>query len=194
MNSELTILSNVANKYLFTEHTHRFACWTAARAASISRFSNNEIGDFIVAMSLREKVERLRENVDLNHQVYAIWFVENVNQLLYLFNEHIGASAAKGKKFRRVSFGIAAKVISIYVKTAEVLPSNGKSLLSHFAFPPIDAYLLSNLPQNWLNAKSITWSTLRQEAYMNMMHILRAKMGNEPFWKLEAYWNLSSPK
>lgn len=34
--------------YNIGEHTHRYACWCAARAASKSRFSNIEIGEFIL--------------------------------------------------------------------------------------------------------------------------------------------------
>ncbi|QGW28888.1 hypothetical protein [Phnomibacter ginsenosidimutans] len=44
--------------YSFSEHTHRYACWTAARVASIGRFSNAEVSGFIDAVKLREHIDR----------------------------------------------------------------------------------------------------------------------------------------
>ncbi|MGN6267996.1 MAG: hypothetical protein ACTHM5_20130 [Ginsengibacter sp.] len=48
------------NEYSIVEHTHRYACWTAARAASISRFSNNEISQFILENDLQKELDKIR--------------------------------------------------------------------------------------------------------------------------------------
>ena len=47
--------------YTIEEHVHRYACWTAARAASISRFSNNEISQFISQSGLRNELDKINK-------------------------------------------------------------------------------------------------------------------------------------
>jgi len=58
---------------------------------------------------------------------------------------------------RKREFGIAAKILSIYIKTAEVIPSMRGSKISKVAFPPIDRYLLSGLKSE-IKIKNISWS------------------------------------
>lgn len=44
------------NIYNFKEHNHLFACWTAARAASIGRFTNNQVSQMIDEIKLNESL------------------------------------------------------------------------------------------------------------------------------------------
>ena len=59
--------------YSIDEHTHRFAIWTAARAASRSRLKNTEVEFLICASNLKQEVERLRELSALNEIIYKNW-------------------------------------------------------------------------------------------------------------------------
>jgi hypothetical protein len=174
------------NDYTIEEHVHRYACWTAARAASTSRFSNAEVLQFITDSGLREALQALRLNVEINHSIYKDWYVEQVNILLKNMDEYKNSKDKKRKKL----FGIAAKIVSIYIKTAEILPSLGDSKISKVAFPPIDRFLLSGLKKK-LELKNISWSNMEKDEYMGLIETLKKFIGNEPFWKLEMYWDLN---
>ncbi len=106
------------NNYTIEEHIHKYACWTAARAASISRFSNNEITQFILENNLRTELGKIKEK-KITSDEYKEWFIKQVDGILTSMKNY---TSNKGEKFfRNISFGIAAKVISIYVKTSEVI-------------------------------------------------------------------------
>jgi hypothetical protein len=170
--------------YTIQEHVHRYACWTAARAASISRFSNNEISQFILENDLRNDLDKIRKE-EITSDEYKKWFVE-ATESIYTSMKHY-VDTRDEKLFRNISFGIAAKVVSIYVKTSEIIPSGGLSPISKVAIPPVDSYLLKGL-----KIKTKPWSTLNKEEYMTLVHDLEERVQGEPFWKLEFYWNLSN--
>ena len=87
----------------------------------------------------------------------------------------------KNKK-RKKGFGIAAKIISIYVKTVEVIPSTGNSKISFVAFPPIDRYLLSGLKKE-LQLTNISWSDMEEEEFIDIVEKLKNFINEKPFWK-----------
>lgn len=64
------------NTYSIDEHTHRFAVWTAARAASRSRLKNTEVQLLIDQSCLREQVQKLRLKADLTEMYYRNWIKE----------------------------------------------------------------------------------------------------------------------
>jgi hypothetical protein len=172
------------NKYSIDEHIHRYACWTAARAASISRFSNSEISQFILETDLQNELDKIK-NREMTSDDYKEWFIIQSGRILESMEKYKAGS--KENLFRNISFGIAAKVVSIYVKTSEVIPTAGLSPISKVAIPPIDSYLLKGL-----QIKTKAWSTLDKEEYMNLVNELEEKNEGEAFWKLEFYWNLNN--
>ena len=103
----------IADEYSMGEHIHRYACWTAARAASISRFSNNEISRFILENNLQNELDKIK-NKEITSDEYKEWFVKRVDGILSSMKNY--TSNKEEKPFRKISFGIAAKVISIYEK------------------------------------------------------------------------------
>ena len=179
-------MEKLIENYSIDEHIHRYACWTAARAASTSRFSNSEISKFITVSGTRDGLEALRRENEMPHSIYKDWFIVQSNALLKAMNEY---QQPKEKKRKR-KFGIAAKILSIYVKTVEVIPSNGKSSIALVAFPPIDSFLLKGL-KNELVINNTSWSTMEENEYMEMIEKLKNFMGDKPFWKLEYYWDLN---
>jgi len=174
--------------YSIQEHTHRYACWTAARAASIGRFSNEEVSNYFRKIKIEEKVNILRLNETLDFNQYEIWFRAIAKELLGLLTQQEKYKGNGERIKRNVSFGIAAKMISIYIKTVEVIPTQGTTLLSQVAFPPIDSILLNRIPDEWGIDKGIRWSKLEVDAYMQLIKDLRAKHQEPAFWKLEVYW------
>jgi hypothetical protein len=179
-------MEELIENYAIDEHIHRYACWTAARAASTSRFSNAEVYQFISDCGLKEAVQALQLKDEMNHSIYKTWFVEQANCLLKKMQKYRNSKDKERKKL----FGVAAKLVSIYVKTVEVLPSDGISKISQVAFPPIDRYLLSGLKKE-LDLKDISWSKMAEERYMALIEKLKVFMGERPFWKLEFYWDLN---
>ena len=169
--------------YTIGEHVHKYACWTAARAASISRFSNNEIIQFISETGLRNELNKINKEA-ITREKYKEWFVRQTEAIEESMNKYVGSRDKS--VFRNVSFGIAAKVISIYIKTSEVIPSGGLSAISKVAIPPIDSFLLKGL-----KIKGKAWSSLNKEEYMKLVNDLEERLEGEPFWKLEFYWNLN---
>lgn len=175
--------------YNFAEHAHRYACWTAARAASISRFSNSEISGFIEAIQLRQQVEQLQQKDTVSKDLFRDWFIATAEELAQTMAAYL-PKLQPGKAIlkRNISFGIAAKVIAIYIKTFDVLPSRGQSVLAAVAYPPIDSILIGNLSKKWPIDKSIKWSQLDQEKFMRLLDDISRNFGDHPWWKLEENW------
>ena len=102
--------------YTIDEHTHRFAMWTAARAASRSRLKNTEVELLICESHLKEEVERLRKSPALNEIIYKNWIKVTGEKICTIVQEQ----AWDDYKLKTFHFGLAAKIISIYIKTVEV--------------------------------------------------------------------------
>lgn len=176
-------------QYNIEEHIHRYAVWTAARATSTSRFANGEIAKALEQIELKKKLEALRRKKSTG-KTYRVWFIKETNGLIKTLNK-ISRQNAHGK-MRKVSFGIAAKILSIYIKTVEVLPSCGKSNLAQVAYPPIDSILLKNIRTNEaLSIASTAWSKMNEHAFLRMMDDLikfSKDQGYVGLWQLEEYW------
>src|SRR4051812_22372687 len=111
----------MGNPYNIAEHTHRFGLWIVARASSRSLLSNNEIQKLLDSIKLRDEVEKLKQNPCLTDIDYMNWLTQKCNEIIEIFK----GIQLETKKSKRMSFGLAAKIISIYIKTVEVLPSCG---------------------------------------------------------------------
>lgn len=170
--------------YTIEEHTHRFACWAAARAASISMFTNKEIAQIIHHVALKEELNELLSAKSITHDDYYNWFIKITDKVESTMSQ---TKRMKNERLlkRNISFGIAAKVVSIYVKTCEIIPKAGKSLLSQVAFPPVDSILLKKMGFN-----DIAWSTFNKETYLNVIRVIWQKTQGQPFWKIETNWSV----
>lgn len=71
-----------------------------------------------------------------------------------------------------------------------MLPSKGSSMLSNVAFPPIYRYLLASLKKK-IDVKNISWSEMEEDEFMKLIDQLKEFVKDEPFWKLEYYWDLN---
>lgn len=177
--------------YDFGEHCHRYACWVAARAASVSRFSNGQIASFIDDLQIKQEVEKLRKKKSLSHEIYKKWFEDIVTGMEKSMNLSQKAKTDRKKKLRNISFGIAAKVVSVYVKTYEIIPEKGISVLSTYAFPPIDSFLLKKLKAaGIIEIEKTNWSTFNKNEYFRIIEILRNNKSGFPFWMIEKNWEI----
>ncbi len=87
------------------------------------------------------------------------------------------------------SFGRAAKIIAIYIKTAVLLPNKGDNSLSKVAFPPIDNILLSNLKNQRIIDKYDKWTTIEEsEKFFKIITEIKKHLNGKPFWEIERFW------
>jgi len=184
-------MDTTTDEYSIDEHLHRFAVWAAARAASKCRLSNLEVSNLIEFISLRNEIEKLRNTDPLTESVYRNWIrVTGNNMVEKVKNIEYPPTKKENFKVNSFTFGIAAKIISIYIKTVEVIPSKGESQLSTIAYPPIDSILLKAINLNQGLDLTPQWSTLNWEGYEKNIDILLGHYGNIPMWTIEKDWKI----
>lgn len=166
--------------YSFNEHRHRFAMWTAARAVQRSFTNTKNIIGVIEKTALREFAESntLFSQADFDRQ-HAKW----CELIISLFQ----------KSGQECSYGRAAKLIAIYLKTSVVVPSIGQnSEIAELIHPPIDEVLLSTLihEKGIVKLKNIKWTKIENETEYHEIRQAILDAGLPFNWKLEAFWNL----
>jgi hypothetical protein len=160
-------------------HRARFAAWTCARAISrgaegvtVERvFRTMQVAK--VDGTLANKVFTSRKEFDALHPVVV---------------KRIAKAALKhGMK---LSFGQAAKLLGIHIKTLYIMEGKRKDLLA-YAHPPIDRNLLKKaLPRGCRSNQSLlAWTQFGINEYRMSFELLENGITIEmPRWKIEAYW------
>ncbi len=170
------------------QHKHNFAAWAGARAAqrawgakvSQLRAAIEHCGlvDFVTS-SNHENITS--DSFDLLHRQ---WCKEIVSYL-------------KVKGIAHVTYGRAAKLVAVYLKSIVVL-GDLDSNISKVAHPPIDGILLKNLARSpnivhpaqavWA---SVHWTKLTEDQYFSLIAQFRTFMKQRPFWELEEFWTVT---
>jgi hypothetical protein len=162
--------------YDFNEHKHRFAVWTAARAVQRAFTTTDNIVQAINATSLRafsEKKDAVSQHeFDEMHRKWC-------KDIIALF----------GDKNITCSYGRAAKIVAIYLKTSVILPTGGKGGKSSVIHSPIDSILLNALSQmdDLKDLRKKRWTNFTEQDYWDVSRKLREKV-NCFNWKLEELW------
>lgn len=172
------------DSYTIQKHIHNYGIWTAARAASISRLGNEQVRKILENINLKEKIEQLKQQ-SLTDKIYKNWIKTEGEALL----EEVKNSNYGDFQKKKFCFGLAAKLISIYIKTVEVLPTKGKSKLSAIAYSPIDSFLLKNINYHLKLKLKTSWSTFNWQQYISTIEELKKIKKQQPWWKLEVYWS-----
>jgi hypothetical protein len=173
-------------RYQIDEHRHRFSAWAAARATQRGFCDTRKLLRALEACKVREFIaEPNFGDIDETRfdSIHHDWCVEVVNSL-------------KKAGVRNVTFGRAAKLIAIYLKSAVVLGPCTRTAFARVAHPPIDSILLGNLVKcpdvksehrpEWKKTK---WTKLNGKQYKRLVAQLRqVDGGTEPLWKLERFW------
>ena len=108
----------------------------------------------------------------------------------------------KGQGLADASFGHAAKLLAMYLKSMVVLGPASETSFAHVVHPPIDGILLSAISSSreiqcghrhaW---GKIKWTHLDETAYYKLIDELRScAAAGEPFWKLERFWTVTKTK
>ena len=164
--------------YSFQDYVHDYSVWTAARAVQRSFTTTKRIKEAIAKSTLREFSEARKcdsiEEFNNFHRLCAKQIIE----------------AFEGADIANASYGRAAKIISIYLKTAVVIPMAGQGNLSQFIHPPIDRILLTNLSREHKIKKLCEkgWTALTEDDYWGLYERLKQE-GFKFDWALEKYWH-----
>ena len=161
------------SNYSFETHLHRYSVWTAARAVQRNFTTTENIPAAIENSALPKFVE----NPIASQSDFDIWQSKTANELMKSLN---------------CSFGRAAKIIGIYLKTAWVIRHPEEDCSSAVIHPPIDRILLTNLliEKKLLDLRELIklgWTRFDEKHYSDLMRIVRKN--NLSFnWRLEEYW------
>ncbi|RZJ88065.1 MAG: hypothetical protein EOO20_14560 [Chryseobacterium sp.] len=170
------------NNYLFEEHSHNFGVWTAARAVSRNFTSTLYIKNAIDCSGLKEFVASNKVvDQECFNNLHKVW----ANRIIASLN----VAHAKG-----VSYGRAAKVIAIYLKTTVVLVQRGDSEKSRVIHPPVDRILLRALLKKFPHftyLKNVNWTQLDEGSYWVLADKIKVDLKGFN-WQLEYYWKPES--
>ncbi|MBK9169297.1 MAG: hypothetical protein IPM24_17795 [Bryobacterales bacterium] len=174
--------------YDLTTHRHRFAVWAAARAAQRG-FTN--VDNLRLAVESCGIVKYVRERA-------ADSILEEDFRRLHRECCHGIMTSLNGAGVAGVSYGRAAKLVAIYLKTSVVLGGLHECDLARVAHPPIDGILLRNLSvahklddrrRGW---RDVRWTQLTEEQYEALVGELRDVLPRDaPLWHLEEYWTVT---
>lgn len=162
--------------YSFNEHKHRYAIWTAARAAQRSFTTTKNIKEAICATSLKDFCESdcvvSQVDFDQHHKEWCKTIIKTFAQF--------GVPC---------SYGRAAKIIAIYLKTSYVLANSAEAEKCFVIHPPIDRILLSFLSkfEKLKDLNKLNWTQFQEEDYWKLVERLRLEFKYFD-WRLEEYW------
>ncbi|KAB7730234.1 hypothetical protein F5984_13760 [Rudanella paleaurantiibacter] len=163
--------------YNFEQHLHNYSVWTAARAAQRGYASTATIKAAIENSELRQYAENGlsdRESFNAFHRRCA-------NDLIHHLSREVG---------REATYGRAAKIISIYLKTSVILTNKAGCERSKFIHPPIDRILLRRIAEHTKIRKyqKMNWTRLDEVSYWKLVDELSNLFGKFD-WSLEEFWS-----
>lgn len=163
---------------------HRFSLWAACRAAQAGSAKARR-SELIAALTGCGVVAWIADpnNHAVDLQTYDAVFDAWVANVQRHLDERCG---------KTVMYGVAAKLVSTYLKSVFILTgSEGTPLAAHIT-PPIDSVLLKKVDavhKTGLGAR-FKWQKLTREDYRRVVHELRRVNGSAPMWHLEQHWEL----
>ena len=170
--------------YTLELHSHRFACWTAGRGASVKgcRFSVEQAKEFLEAAGFNRNFklpsgEPTLRRVDAQHTSWR-------DRLIKVAKPLTGKPA------------VAAKLIAIYLKTRYVVGGDHRHPWVAHLHPPIDNLLLAKLGKidyskhgkEWKRFHRKGWSNLDTMDHGNAIKWIRDELKGKPLWAIEEYW------
>lgn len=165
------------SEYNFEKHAHNFAVWASARAVQTARkkckrkLNTKNIYASIMKSGLYDfakvKPNLDQEEFDLLHESFC--------------------SAIK--KYLGASYGLAAKIVNIYLKVTILVEDKGESRISKVLHPPIDSILLKNfaIRHQIKDLRNQKWSKLNKIEYKRILNIIKGKYSN-CLWVSEENW------
>jgi len=172
------------------EHRHRFAVWAAARAAQRAFARVEVLRDALEQTDIRQFVADRGSLVTTGEEfdpLHSKWC-----------NAIVGHLSRQGVP--NATYGRAAKLVAVYLKSMIVLGEHAASSLARVAHPPIDRILLRTMAtsaevesRHKARWRRVAWTTLDEAGYFELLQQLRETLPPEsPWWRLEQYWTPAS--
>ena len=176
--------------YSINEHRHRYACWCSARAATrgLAGARNQAVRLALEASSLPDLVagpsQAWPASAEEFDRAHGEWCVAVLQGL-------------RDQGVHGPTFGRAAKIVAIYLKTLVICGGHQASRLAAVAHPPVDRVLLQALagdPRFPKAARSrwrrTSWTSLTSDGYAALVADLReAGLDERGFWQAENWWS-----
>jgi len=179
------------------EYKHRFAVWTAHRAAFRGQKGADagSVSNWFNAAGFSSRMSLPAFNGDLrkDQKVFDAFHQRSRKDMIECSKTACGGYG--------LTHGRAAKAINVYLKTRFVLcePGGNAARVIH---PPIDRILLENIGRKCEALRSlvrkpngrdpISWTSLESQEYDELIAGFRTFVGNMPFWKLEYFWDVGA--
>lgn len=172
--------ASLPSAYGIHEHKHRFAAWCAGRAVrGVKGLNVPNAKEILEAIGLNkicgpDSLPAPR-NMLTQHRRWR--------------NRAINAARARGIK---LTDGIAAKLINVYLKSVFVCGGDENHVKVAALHPPIDDALLQGLHKKrpkWDVEKAATrWTKLDLKEYERMIKEIKTLMKGQPLWMFEKDW------
>lgn len=189
-----------AEPYNIVEHRHRFAMWTAARAVARGFAGTSVIKIAIDGTGLRALAADPESWPALEADSIQD---ELISQLMMQFAklgvfEKTKSGQRKNPLNPENCYGIAAKVVAIYLKATIIIGANWQHPFASRIYPPIDRTLLKNLCKKHDFARDpdrkgphpLKWTELNKTRHKNLIDEMRkAELDKDGFWRVEKDWS-----
>jgi hypothetical protein len=173
-------------RYDVSEHAHRFAIWTAARAATrgMAGGTTKNIEKAIGRANLRSFLDASEGQKGISDfESYLKKHDDFCKEIISYFNEIK----------LECTYGRAAKIVAVYFKTRLLNLENHP--LINVIFPPIDSVLLKNLANKSRDPElkflaDKKWTQFDEGGYQEIMEDIEkwSVRNNLKYWELEKYW------
>ncbi len=182
----------------YSKYAHEFAVWTTCRAVQRGFVKTELLKKVIEEVDLGGQIAELNKT-KLDNDYFDRWHLVMATKMITAAKILIIKAATKNKKAGveknpKMTYGRAAKMIAIYIKTSQII-REPESRLARFAHPPVDMKLLSRLRREFKsefgNTSYAPWTQFDENSYMGTIQILRiiqAKKSLKYFWMIEKYW------
>lgn len=178
--------------FTIEQNRHIFACWAASRAAGVSplcRFKVNQGKSILdVVFKYGTKIDALKQSqtqFDKYHENLIEQVIQNSKKINIKMNY-------RERKTIGMSYGVAAKLVNVYLKVTYICPSYKNDKKIKFIHPPIDSILLKTLYNNKIgeNIKlwKIKWSKMEKEDYKKVITEFKKLVRSDGLWLIEKFW------
>jgi hypothetical protein len=170
--------------YDINEYRKAFCLWAAFRAAQAgsAKAKGKELTSALESCGLIEFIDSPKsENCDeqqfnQNHKIWVSFICDHI----------------RSKYRKEISYGIAAKLVAVFIKGYFILDGKQETSLAKVAHPPIDSFLLKGIDEDFKTnlTTRYKWQKLKEDTYFELISELHKIKGAAPFWSIEKYWKL----
>lgn len=172
--------------HTFDKYRLDYTIWAAYRAAQAgsSKAKGSEFTSALKACGVIEYINSYKnEKISQNEfdSLHMDWCDSIVDTLKRDFGKNI-------------EYGIAAKLVGVFLKGYFILANNERQPLSAVIHPPIDSFLLkgidSKMSTNYFNVYK--WQKINKCQYFELFSLIKSHLKDgEPLWFLEEFWVLN---